>query len=313
MLGRLCCVALLLTSPVLAQQASVSHNPDPQAAVVGELVASDASVDGSLTMAASNLRVMNGATVNAGAHAASVRLVRGGELRVCPETGIALNATASRDLMVSLSAGAFEAHYSLSSSDVVLTPDFRIALAGPGELHVAVGADFRGNACIRSLEGNTASVLVAELMGSRTYQLRPGEQVYFRDGSVDQPSAAPLMTCGCPAQRSLHREVESASTPSPSATPAQPEKAPEEPVSPASLPISMPGDMQVQVDAPLVFSAKEPDPAPEPSTIAELKPLQTPAMFEPLLATNLQAPVPKKRRGFFGRIGGFFAAIFGGK
>ena len=278
------------------------------------------------------MRLLSGSTVKAGAHAASVRLARGGELRVCPDTGVAVNGTASRDLMLSLSAGAMEAHYSLPSSDVVLTPDFRIVLAGPGELHIAVAADYRGNGCVKSLAGNTVPVVVAELMGTGTLQLSPGEQVYFRDGSVTNPSFRPLMNCGCPGSSSQQREVQTATQAVPA--PAKPAEVPlapaassqvetqpppqEEAVSADSLPISMPGDVHVEVEAPLVFSAREVEPAPEPSVIADLQPLQTPALFDPLLKNEVTVPAAvsikeKKRRGFFGRIGGFFAAMFRGK
>jgi hypothetical protein len=199
---------------------------------------------------------------------------------------------------------------------------------------VAVAADFRGNGCVKSLAGNTVPVMIAELMGTGTLQLSPGEQVYFRDGSITHPSFRPLMNCGCPGPRSSQREVQTASPvqPSPPRTESQPllvktqsatveAPVPEEPVSAESLPISKAGEVHVQVEAPLVFSASAVEPAPEPSAIAELQPLQTPAVFNPLLTNDVtpppsrqpQAETEKKRRGFFGRIGGFFAAMFRGK
>jgi hypothetical protein len=333
MLRCLCCVgALWFALPLLAQQLSISSTPDSHAAVIGDVFSSDAGASGSVVLAGGSMRLLSGSTVKAGAHAASVRLARGGELRVCPDTGVAVNGTASRDLMLSLSAGAMEAHYSLPSSDVVLTPDFRIVLAGPGELHIAVAADYRGNGCVKSLAGNTVPVLVAELMGTGTLQLSPGEQVYFRDGSVTNPSFRPLMNCGCPGPSSQQREVQTATQAAPTAAkppqipraPAAPSQVetqlpPQEAVSADSLPISMPGDVHVEVEAPLVFSAREVESAPEPSVIADLQPLQTPALFDPLLKNEVTAPAPavstkeKKRRGFFGRIGGFFAAMFRGK
>lgn len=328
-----CVAALTLALPLFAQQVSISANPDPQAAVIGDVFSSDAGASGSVMLAGGSMRLLSGSTVKAGAHAASVRLARGGELRVCPDTGVAVNGTASRDLMLSLSAGALEAHYSLPSSDVVLTPDFRIVLAGPGELHIAVAADYRGNGCVKSLAGNTVPVMVAELMGTGTLQLSPGEQVYFRDGSVTNPSFRPLMNCGCPGSSRQQSEVQTASQaaptaakppeiqPAPAAAPSQvgTKPPPQEAVSADSLPISMPGDVHVEVEAPLVFSAREVESAPEPSVIADLQPLQTPALFDPLLKNEVTAPAPagstkeKKRKGFFGRIGGFFAAMFRGK
>src|SRR5262245_1903572 len=225
--------ALLPALPVIAQQVSISPGPDAHAPVVAEVYSGDASARGSVVLAGGSMRLLNGSTVRAGEHTASVRLVRGGELRVCPDTGVEVNASASRDLMLSLSAGALEAHYSLPASDVILTPDFRIVLAGPGELRVALAADYRGNVCVQTLEGNTAAISVSELMGSRTYQVRPSEQVYFRNGTVADATAQPTMRCGCPGHGPAQREIERAATPTPNTPP--PRVA--EPVSAATLPI----------------------------------------------------------------------------
>src|SRR5690348_10552539 len=95
--------------------------------VIGDMTASDASVKGSVVLAGTGTRLMSGSAVNAGMSAASVKLARGGELRICPHTGVAITTSQSgKDLQIALNTGAVETHYALkTSADSILTPDFR--------------------------------------------------------------------------------------------------------------------------------------------------------------------------------------------
>src|SRR5919201_3314598 len=61
--------------------------------VVGEVYASDASVHGSVMLLSGGTRLLSGSTVTAGGRSASVHLLRGGELRVCPETSATVSAS----------------------------------------------------------------------------------------------------------------------------------------------------------------------------------------------------------------------------
>src|SRR3954467_14096011 len=215
-------------------------------ASVGEVFATDATVSGSVIMAAGGTRVASGSAVTAGRTAASLRLDRGGEVRVCPGTTVNVTAAArSKGLMLSLSDGTIETHYSVgSSADTVQTPDFRILFPGPGDFNFAVRADASGNTCIRALDGNTASVVVSEMMGDGSYQVRPNEQVTFSDGKVS--NAVPFGKCGCGAAPQTLRVDKAAPKPSsvysvnqmvlppppiavpvPEAKPVQPEAKPE--------------------------------------------------------------------------------------
>lgn len=334
MLRIVCCFAACLfpTLGLFAQPVPAYPPPsfnEPEA--IGEVFASSASVHGSVVLVGGGTRLLSGSTVTAGSEPAGVRLTRGGELRVCPQTSLGINSGSSRDLMLSLSGGAIEANYSINASaDNIVTPDFRIQLVGPGQFHVAVASDFRGNACVKTLAGNLASVMVSELMGNGSYQVKPGEQVYFRNGSVAGATSHSLVECGCPAGPAILQAAESVTQPPAAASSqtAQAEATPpdSQPALASPLPATEPNDVHVQVDAPLVFSARElepaADPAPDSYAIAELKPLAMPAVFADLVAPSVAAPPPaaavpiaakpKKRKGFFGRLGSFFVAMLKG-
>lgn len=315
-------------------------------ASIGEVFATDATVQGSVILAGSGTRVGSGSTVSAGRTAASLRLERGGEVRVCRGTSVSVTAAArSKGLMLSLDAGTIETHYSMgSSADTIQTPDFRIMLPGPGDFNFAVSADKKGNTCIRALESNTASIVVAEMMGDGTYQVRPNEQVTFSDGKIS--NAVPFGRCGCaPAPQTLKADapkpaatysINSVPTPPPPLIAAVPEKASQptaEPVPAAKPPIddptaapppaSAPGQVQVQVDIPMVYSADAPaagvsaapivSPQPEPMY---LPPAVYFALFRPVMDVPVVSPTPplakpvKEKKGFFGRMRSFFGGIF---
>src|SRR5512147_2995301 len=93
---------------------------------VGEVFASDASVRGSVTLAAGGAQVMSGSQVSAGARPAILKLTRGGTVRICPNTILTVTSSISgRSLLYSLNKGQIEFHLDLSSEAyAVQTPDY---------------------------------------------------------------------------------------------------------------------------------------------------------------------------------------------
>ena len=285
--------------------------------VVGELFASDASVRGSVLLAGTGTKVVSGSSVTAGDAPAVFRLARGGDLRICPATSVTLTASSSgREVMVGMSTGSIEAHYTLAlSADTIMTPDFRILLAGPGTFNFAIKADDHGNVTLRPLSGNTASLIVSELNGDGTYQVKPSEEVLFHNGKLADPDHTALPECGCPVPPPVQRAAIEA--------PKEAPKATQQNVEPPPVPMRPVAEQHLEAAVPFIYQAG--DPAQEVVIgVARLRLTHGPVLPgrvvlpppPPPKETTVAAavPAPKKepapKRGFFGRVGAFFAAIF---
>jgi len=293
-----------LLLPVLLAAATV---PACAQAVVGEMYATDASVRGSVLFASGGTKIASGSSVTAGDATAGLKLARGGEVRICPKTTVTVtSSTNGHDLMFAMNTGAIEAHYTLSTSaDAVMTPDFRILLAGPGIFDFAISADAQGNACVRALPNDSASLIVTELNGDGTYQVKPNVQVYFKNGSVANPSPFIPADCGCPA---------------PTPPPVQRAAAkPPEPPAPEPKPEALPAGKHLEMEAPFVY---QPANANQESqyTVARLRmtessPFGDRAVLPPPpkpapVEVSKNVPKSKEKKGFFGKLGSFFAGMF---
>jgi len=314
-------VALLLLSITSSAQLNPSEQP------LGEVVASDASIQGGVVLAASGASVLPGSTVDAGATAATIKLRRGGSIRVCPGSRITMNVMQpgqQQGVLLSLGTGSLEAEYELSSAaDTIITPDFRLLLAGPATFHVAVSVDAQGNTCVRTRDGNTGAILVTELMGVGAYQVKAGDSVSFAAGKISG-AAGTGEDCGCPLPPVTNTPAlaqapgVSAPTqdPSPVTAPPAPSIAANE-TQPA--PPAKPNDVRVEVDAPFVFRA-EPLP-PDSKAVAALRTAPPPEFAAPEVVPPAEkaasvAPASSTKtphKGFFGKVRGFFAALFGGR
>jgi hypothetical protein len=330
---------LLVRMHPMAEARQNIETPSVAALTKGDQPAFVPVVPGSsgVVVEAADRRAANSA-LTAGAETTILRLARGGEVRVCPRTTLSVTPSENgRDLMLGMSTGALEAHYTLNTAaDSVVTPDFRMLLSGPGEVNYAISANSRGDTCVRALPGNTASVVVSELMGNGTYQLKANQQAFFRAGRLDQIETTVPDDCGCPPPQIPAMR---AALPTPTvseqdlppavhlAQPGEEAKAVPPPdsgsrmsaqqasqsqvavtVAPPgteNLPAPSPNAPHAQVDAPFVFRASDLPPASAPDLGTGTLPVSRTATPAPVL-TIAEPP----RKGVMEKLRGFFASIF---
>ena len=281
-------------------------------------------------------QIAPGASVTAGSDTTVLRVKPAGDVYVCPQTSISVvRSRNGPDLTLAMNDGGLETHLALkNSADEVVTPDFRILLRGPGDFHYAIRSDSRGNTCVRTLPGNTASAIIYELLGDGTYNVQAGDQLVFRQGKLIPANAAsgagsvlPL-ECGCPppargtllasskpgprlavemaspAQtNSAPSHTGSSSAPARDSVPGGSAVPPEGAVEIADLPQSVREQPHLAVEASLTFT-------PNPARMAASHlPASSRQLPSPITVQPPLRPAPEHKT-VFGKIKSFFSRVF---
>jgi len=177
-----------------------------QQAPIAYVSTTGVSVSGSLSVENGRAIIGNNGTITAGDSTAMVKLARGGDMEVCASTKVHLSRDTSvkgsddSGLMIGLDRGALEANYVPGKySDVLLTPDLRILISGPGTADLRVRVNEKGDTCVDNHGAGAPYVTVTSNFAGGVYRVQANQRVMFEQGSLDQVVDNEAESCGCPA------------------------------------------------------------------------------------------------------------------
>jgi hypothetical protein len=306
--GRFLLIASLMIGglPLAAQQP------------IGRTSAAEVQVSGAVDVSQGEMLLGNGSEITAGNQAVKITLQRGGELRLCSTSSVHLAKDrsiadpASSALMMALDRGAIEAKYTVGKySDVMLTPDLRILISGPGEADLSIRVNTKGDTCVDNHGANAPYVTVSSQLEGGAYRVLPDQRVTFERGSLREVVDHEPEPCGCPAvpipsvatvgNPATHPAPVGqpvggpSSTPADTAFPIAESEGLAAPPAPKTTPVVPTGETHAQVTVPLAYNGENPPaipavppaPVPAPPEIASPPPAASPAT-----APTVPAPAP---------------------
>ncbi len=282
------------TAAIIALQA-VAAIAAAQTVPIAIVPVEGVKLSGALNVADGKAVIGVSGSITAGDRTAVVTLPHRGNLHICATTKVTLTSDASVQaaeapgLMMGLERGALEANFATGkNSDVILTPDLRILISGPGVAAVRVRLGDQGDTCVDNGGPEAPYVLVSGNFDGGAFRVQPGQRVLFEHGSLHDVVDNEKESCGCPpdpasvTQANAFPEAQSAGlTPAAPAVTKTPEVA-------ATL-----SRAEAQPVAPVAET-----PSPTPAAAPASAPATT--------------PNPPQKPGVFTRIGRFFKKLFGG-
>ncbi len=296
--------------PPGAQPAAPAQLPTGTSLIA--IVPLDAAIPGAAATVSGSMQALKGrayltgsGSVTAGPATAQVTLPYRGVLRVCPSTTVRLSVDSSAaasdvpGLLIGLDGGAIEASFAIArDSDVLLTPNFRILIGGPGSSEVKVRLGQGGDTCVDNSGANAPYVVVTSVFDSGLYRVQPGQRVMFEHGDLKTVVDDEKEPCGCPPPGEKANEFPLAKSAG---------LAP-----PSALPPTVTGTNQPSAggsaSTTMIYNAPgngTPQLAPIPAPDAAPQTLAAGA------SRTAKPPPAKEKPGFFKRVGRFFRRIFG--
>jgi hypothetical protein len=298
-----------------AQQKTVAYVPT-----------SNATVSGSLEVVNGRAAIGSHATITASDETVPVTLARGGKIDVCRSTRVQISTDKSLGaqrrpgddaIMLALDQGALEEHDKPGKySDVILTPDLRILVSGPGKADLSLRVAPNGDTCIHNHGAHAPYVTVTNLFSGGVYRVQPNQRVLLESGDTSRVVDNEPEPCGCPhpptdlaagLHHGAHRHTGAHQTKAEKENPfplAESEGL-KPPPAPSGTPAVPVGQVHAEVEAPIMYNSAQPVPAASAAMTAQDAAASS--------ADEASTPESRRHRGFLGSIGHFFAHLFSRK
>jgi hypothetical protein len=197
--------------------------------------------------------------------------------------------------MMAMDHGAVEASFATGrNSDLLITPDFRVLIGGPGAADVKVRLAANGDTCVDNAGASAPYVLVTSVFDGGAYRVQAGQHVMFQHGSIHEVVDQEKEPCGCPPAEKGANEFPLAQS---------------EGLAPTFHPAPVPeGPVGQETQSTTTLSYNSLDHTPKP--VESAQPAAAPEVAPP--ADPPKKPLThQKKPGFFKHIGNFFRKIFG--
>ena len=256
----------------------------------------DSMVSGTVHLTRGQLIIYNGDRVGSYESRLAINFSNGGALILCPHSQLQILAAKERDgRMLAFGEGGSQQPFQIHPNDVVMTPDWRIQLAGDlpsdaaGTLQVSTNR--RGELCLSSNAKAGQSFRVSQLTGDSVYDVTGQSSIRIAGGRINNAPGG----CSCEAI-----PADAGASPAPA------------PPTPSALAVN-----SSPVTAPAAQPAAAP-PVPRPPTPAPAVPASAPAstpVTQPVAAAVAISPAPRRPKqrpeDVAGYVRSFFHLLFG--
>lgn len=210
---RVCATAALCALAALPAHRLASAAFDNTGTPLGEIATVDGIVSGTVRMTGGRLAFYSGDRLVSTDRDLALNFSSGGSLVLCPHSQMQVIATnQGRAMMLAFQAGGTEEPFPIHAGDVVMTPDWRVQMAGSiqdGDTGVVrIATSRRGALCIAGNTQPGAYFRVNQMVGDASFDV-PGQNNSVRlvDGQMETASG------GCACENDAPAEVARAASP----------------------------------------------------------------------------------------------------